>query len=259
MLKNSNVKIIKMLNVRSKQAFLTIATMKLKIILKSFVVIALLSFTTIENGTTNQPPSKEDFIDLKELMPNLRSDLRYFGSNNFVGSPITGYNAPKVLLTKDAANALKKVQDELERLGFGLLVYDAYRPQRATDHFTKWAEDDADTSTKLEYYPNINKKDLFSKGYISTKSGHSRGSTVDLTIVSLKTKQILNMGSPYDLFDEISSTEHTSSISKNQHSLRLLLKRRMEKHGWQSYSQEWWHFTLKDEPFPNTYFDFPIE
>ncbi len=248
-----------MLNVRSKQAFLTIATMKLKIILKSFVVIALLSFTTIENGTTNQPPSKEDFIDLKELMPNLRSDLRYFGSNNFVGSPITGYNAPKVLLTKDAANALKKVQDELERLGFGLLVYDAYRPQRATDHFTKWAEDDADTSTKLEYYPNINKKDLFSKGYISTKSGHSRGSTVDLTIVSLKTKQILNMGSPYDLFDEISSTEHTSSISKNQHSLRLLLKRRMEKHGWQSYSQEWWHFTLKDEPFPNTYFDFPIE
>ena len=259
MLKNSNEKIIKMLNVRSKQAFLTIATMKLNIILKSFVVIALLSFTTIENGTTNQPPSKEDFIDLKELMPNLRSDLRYFGSNNFVGVPIEGYNAPKVLLTKDAANALKKVQDELERLGFGLLVYDAYRPQRATDHFTKWAEDDADTSTKLEYYPNINKKDLFSKGYISTKSGHSRGSTVDLTIVSLKTKQILNMGSPYDLFDEISSTEHTSSISKNQHSLRLLLKRRMEKHGWQSYSQEWWHFTLKDEPFPNTYFDFPIE
>ena len=259
MLKNSNEKIIKMLNVRSKQAFLTIATMKLNIILKSFVVIALLSFTTIENGTTNQPPSKEDFIDLKELMPNLRSDLRYFGSNNFVGAPIEGYNAPKVLLTKDAANALKKVQDELERLGFGLLVYDAYRPQRATDHFTKWAEDDVDTSTKLEYYPNINKKDLFSKGYISTKSGHSRGSTVDLTIVSLKTKQILNMGSPYDLFDEISSTEHTSSISKNQHSLRLLLKRRMEKHGWQSYSQEWWHFTLKDEPFPNTYFDFPIE
>jgi len=239
MLKNSNEKIIKMLNVRSKHAFLTIATMKLKIILKSFVVIALLSFTTIENGNTNQPPSKEDFIDL--------------------GTPIAGYNAPKVLLTKDAANALKKVQDELERLGFGLLIYDAYRPQRATDHFVKWAEDDTDTSTKLEYYPNINKKDLFSQGYISTKSGHSRGSTVDLTIVSLKTKQILNMGSPYDLFDEISSTEHTSSISKNQHSLRLLLKRRMEKHGWQSYAQEWWHFTLKDEPFPNTYFDFPVE
>ena len=259
MLKKYCQKILKMLNLRSKQAFLTIATMKLNIILKSFVVIALLSFTTANDGNSESPPSKEDFIDLKELMPNLRSDLRYYGSNNFVGSPIEGYNEPKVLLTKEAAAALKKVQDELERLGFGLLIYDAYRPQRATDHFMKWAEDASDNSTKMEYYPNLDKKDLFAKGYISTKSGHSRGSTVDLTIVSLKTKQILNMGSPYDLFDEVSSTEHTSSITKNQHSLRLLLKRRMEKHGWQSYAQEWWHFTLKDEPFPNTYFDFPVE
>jgi len=248
-----------MLKVRSKQAFLTIAVMKLNIVLKSFVVIALLSFTTVNDGFTDNPPSKEDFVDLKELMPNLRSDLRYYGSNNFVGTPIDGYNAPRVLLTKEAATALKKVQDELERLGFGLLVYDAYRPQRATDHFMKWAEDASDTSTKMEYYPNIDKQDLFAKGYISTNSGHSRGSTVDLTIVSLKTKQILNMGSPYDLFDDVSSTQHTATISKNQHSLRLLLKRRMEKHGWKSYSQEWWHFTLIDEPYPNTYFDFPVE
>lgn len=248
-----------MLKLRSKQAFLTIAIMKLNIILKSIVVFALLSFSTLSDGGPTNPPSKEDFIDLKEIMPNLRSDLRYYGSNNFVGQPIEGYNEPKVYLTKDAAYALKKVQDELERLGFGLLVYDAYRPQRATDHFVKWAQDETDTSMKLQYYPNIDKKDLFSKGYISMKSGHSRGSTVDLTIVSLKTKQILNMGSPYDLFDEVSSTSHTQSITKNQHSLRLLLKRRMEKHGWQSYDQEWWHFTLKNEPFPETYFDFPIE
>ena len=248
-----------MLKLRSKQAFLTIAIMKLNIILKSIVVFALLSFSTLSDGGPTNPPSKEDFIDLKEIMPNLRSDLRYYGSNNFVGQPIEGYHQPKAYLTKDAAYALKKVQDELERLGFGLLVYDAYRPQRATDHFVKWAEDESDTTMKLQYYPNIDKKDLFSKGYISMKSGHSRGSTVDLTIVSLKTKQILNMGSPYDLFDEVSSTSHTQSITKNQHSLRLLLKRRMEKHGWQSYDQEWWHFTLKNEPFPETYFDFPIE
>jgi D-alanyl-D-alanine dipeptidase len=259
MLKNWAKKILKMLKLRSKQAFLTIAIMKLNIILKSIVVFALLSFSTLSDGGSNEPPSKEDFIDLKEIMPNLRSDLRYYGSNNFVGKPIEGYNQPKVYLTKDAAYALKKVQDELERLGFGLLIYDAYRPQRATDHFVKWAEDESDTSMKLQYYPNIDKQDLFSKGYISLKSGHSRGSTVDLTIVSLKTKQILNMGSPYDLFDEVSSTSHTASITKNQHSLRLLLKRRMEKHGWQSYEQEWWHFTLKNEPFPDTYFDFPIE
>ena len=233
--------------------------MKLNIVLKGLVLFSFLSFTTLGSQVPVEPPSKENFVDLKELMPNLRSDMRYFSSNNFVGAPIDGYNESKVLLTREAAEALKKVQDELERLGFGLLVYDAYRPQRATDHFVRWAQDENDDTMKAQFYPNLDKKDLFSKGYISVKSGHSRGSTVDVTIVSLKTKQILNMGSPYDLFDEVSSVEHTATISKNQHALRLLLKRRMEKHGWKSYPQEWWHFTLKDEPFPDTYFDFPIE
>ena len=233
--------------------------MKLNIILKGLILVSFLSFTTLSNETVNEPPSKEDFVDLKELMPNLRSDMRYYSSNNFVGEPIDGYNQPKLLLTKEAANALKKVQDELERLGFGLLIYDAYRPKRATDHFVRWSQDETDEAMKSQYYPNVDKKDLFAKGYISIKSGHSRGSTVDVTIVSLKTKQILNMGSPYDLFDEVSAVDHTATITKNQHALRLLLKRRMEKHGWQSYPQEWWHFTLKDEPFPDTYFDFPIE
>lgn len=233
--------------------------MKLNIVLKGIVLFSFLSFSTLGSQVPVEPPSKEAFVDLKEMMPNLRSDMRYYSSNNFVGAPIDGYNEPKVLLTKEAAEALKKVQDELERLGFGLLVYDAYRPQRATDHFVRWAQDENDDTMKTQFYPNINKKDLFSKGYISVKSGHSRGSTVDVTIVSLKTKQILNMGSPYDLFDEVSSVDHTSTITKNQHALRLLLKRRMEKHGWQSYPQEWWHFTLKEEPYPDTYFDFPIE
>ncbi len=233
--------------------------MKLNIVLKGIVLFSFLSFSTLGSQVPVEPPSKEAFVDLKEMMPNLRSDMRYYSSNNFVGAPIDGYNEPKVLLTKEAAEALKKVQDELERLGFGLLVYDAYRPQRATDHFVRWAQDENDDTMKTQFYPNINKKDLFSKGYISIKSGHSRGSTVDVTIVSLKTKQILNMGSPYDLFDEVSSVDHTSTITKNQHALRLLLKRRMEKHGWQSYPQEWWHFTLKEEPYPDTYFDFPIE
>lgn len=233
--------------------------MKLNIVLKSILLCSFLSFTTLSDDAVDRPPSKEDFVDLKEMMPNLRSDLRYYGSNNFVGEPIEGYKEPRVLLTKEAAEALKKVQDELERLGFGLLIYDAYRPQRATDHFVRWAQDETNDLMKAQYYPNIDKKDLFAKGYISVKSGHSRGSTVDVTIVSLKTKQILNMGSPYDLFDEVSSVEHTATISKNQHALRLLLKRRMEKHGWKSYPQEWWHFTLENEPYPDTYFDFPIE
>ena len=233
--------------------------MKLKIIIKSVIIFSFLSFSTLSDEDPTKPPSKEDFVDLKELMPNLRSDIRYYGSNNFVGRPIAGYNQPRCLLTKEAAEALKKVQDELERLGFGLLIYDAYRPQRATDDFISWCKDEHDEQMKAQYYPNVEKKDLFALGYISAKSGHSRGSTVDVTIVSLKTKQILNMGSPYDLFDDISHTDHKEQITKNQQALRQLLKRRMEKHGWKSYPQEWWHFTLENEPFPNTYFDFPIE
>ena len=215
-------------------------------------------FFSFTDQSANEPPPNKNFIYLKELIPKLRSDLRYYGSNNFIGKPIEGYNKPKILLTTEAANALKKVQDELERIGFGLLIYDAYRPQQATDHFVRWSNDMADTLMKDDFYPNINKKDLFKLGYISKKSGHSRGSTVDLTIVSLKTKHILNMGSPYDLFDEKSHTEYPN-ITKNQRALRLLLKRRMEKHGFKSYEKEWWHFTLKNEPFPDTYFDFPIE
>ena len=227
-------------------------------IIKTLLVFSFLIFFSFTDHLVNEPPPNNNFVYLKELIPKLRSDLRYYGSNNFVGKPIEGYNEPKLLLTLEAATALKKVQDELERIGFGLLIYDAYRPQKATDHFVRWSSDMADTLMKGDFYPNINKKDLFKLGYISKKSGHSRGSTVDLTIVSLKTKHILNMGSPYDLFDKKSHTEYPN-ITKNQRSLRLLLKRRMEKHGFKSYEKEWWHFTLKDEPFPDTYFDFPIE
>ena len=232
--------------------------MNLKTIIKSILIFSLLSFTTNIGENVTDPPLNKDFVYLKDIMPNLRSDLRYYGSNNFIGKPIEGYINPKCILSKEAATALKKVQDELERLGFGLLVYDAYRPQMAVDHMIRWSQVPEDISMKVQFYPNIDKKDLFAKGYISAKSGHSRGSTVDLTIVSLKTKQILNMGSPYDLFDDISGLE-TNQITKNQKSLRSLLKRRMEKHGFQSYEKEWWHFTLKDEPYPDTYFNFPIE
>lgn len=231
--------------------------MKTNIVIKAIVILFFLSFTTISDKSTTSSLHK-DFVYLKEMMPNLRSDLRYYGTNNFIGQPLKGYNAPKCILSRKAADALEKVQSELERIGFGLLIYDAYRPQQAVDYIIGWAQDDSDTLMKEEFYPNIDKKDLFKKGYISKQSGHSRGSTVDLTIVSLKTRHILNMGSPYDLFDEKSNTDYPN-ITKNQHALRMLLKRRMEKHGFESYDKEWWHFTLKNEPFPETYFDFPVE
>jgi len=231
--------------------------MKIKKFIKLSVVLLFLSFTT-ETSRNPAPPLREDFVLVTDVIPSIKVDLRYYGSNNFVGRPLPGYNQPKCYLTKDAAAALKRVQDGFERLGFGLLVYDAYRPQIATDYLVQWAKDEADTLMKETYYPSIDKKDLFNLGYISEKSGHSRGSTVDLTIVSLTTGKVLNMGSSYDLFDEKSAINY-EFVTKNQKALRLLLKRRMEAEGFKGYDNEWWHFTLENEPYPKTYFAFPIE
>lgn len=233
--------------------------MKIKKLIKLSVVIVFLSFTTKTAETTmSPPPLHEDFVYVTDLIPKIKVDLRYYGSNNFIGRPISGYNQPKCVLTKEAALALQKVQDGLERLGFGLMIYDAYRPQTAVKNMMEWAQDESDTVMKAQYYPNVDKKELFNLGYIAEKSGHSRGSTVDLTIISLTTGKILNMGSPYDLFDEKSHIDY-QYVTKNQRALRLLLRRRMETEGFKSYDKEWWHFTLEKEPFPDTYFDFPIE
>jgi len=230
----------------------------MKNIKKALILIAFINFTTVTIAQQALVELPKEFVYAKEYIPNLRSDLRYYSSNNFVGKPIDGYIKPKCILTKEAANALKKVQDEFEKLGFGLMVYDAYRPQRAVDHFIRWAEDSTDIKMKKQFYPNIAKKDLFIKEFIAKKSGHSRGSTVDLTIVSLTTGHILDMGGSYDLFDDKSATDYPN-ITRNQRAIRLLLKRRMEKHGFVSHPKEWWHYRLKKEPYPNKYFDFPVE
>ena len=231
--------------------------MKALLNIKIFIVL----FITISVSLHAQykPESlPEGFVYVKEMIPNLRTDLRYSSTNNFIGEPIKGYNRPKCILTKEAAEALKKVQGEFERLGFGLMVFDAYRPQRAVNQFVEWAKDTTDTKMKEQFYPNVKKKDLFNDGYIASKSGHSRGSTVDLTIVSLRTGHILDLGGPYDFFDKRSSIDF-KNITKNQHAIRLMLQRRMVKHGFKPYAKEWWHFTLAKEPYPNKYFDFPVE
>ncbi len=233
-------------------------SMKNNYSIKAIILIVFVTMSTLTFSQQALAQIPENFVYAKEVIPNLRSDMRYYSSNNFIGKPIDGYIKPKCILTKEAAAALKNVQDELGRLGFGLLIYDAYRPQKAVDQFVKWAEDPTDTIMKSKYYPNINKKDLFDKQYIAKKSGHTRGSTVDLTIVSLTTGHILDMGSEYDLFDEKSSTDYPN-ITRNQRAIRLLLKRRMEKHGFKSHSKEWWHYTLAKEPYPKKYFDFEIE
>ena len=225
----------------------------IKLLIVLFIGISTTTYAQKESGTL-----PDGFVYVKNEIPNLRSDLRYYSTNNFIGKPIDGYLKPKCILTKEATAALKKVQKEFERLGFGLMIFDAYRPQRAVSQFVKWAQDSTDTKMKEQYYPNIDKKDLFKEEYIATKSDHSRGSTVDLTIVSLKTGHILDLGSSFDLFDEKSAVNY-KNITKNQRSIRLMLQRRMVKHGFKPHDKEWWHFTLKKEPYPDTYFDFSIE
>ncbi|MFZ4380202.1 MAG: M15 family metallopeptidase [Polynucleobacter sp.] len=200
----------------------------------------------------------EGFVYVDQVIPSIKQDIRYFGVNNFVGRPVNGYHANRAIFTKSAALALKAVQEELSIFGLGLLVFDAYRPQQSVDDFVAWSKNAKDTKTKSAYYPRVQKNSLFSEGYIAELSGHSRGSTIDLTIVSGSApfKQ-LDMGTRFDFFGPESWPDY-AGISPQQRANRLLLQNVMVKHGFKPYPQEWWHFTLDNEPFPKTYFDFPI-
>jgi len=200
----------------------------------------------------------DGFVYVKNVIPDLNVQLRYYTSNNFVGDTIDGYRSNKLILSEPAAQALKKVQDELQQENLCLLVYDGYRPQTAVNHFVRWAEDIGDTLQKKEFYPKVKKQNLFNAGYIASKSGHSRGSTVDLTLINGNSGEPLDMGSPYDFFGKVSWVEH-SNLTKNQRKNRQKLQAIMKKYNFRNYSKEWWHFTLRWEPYPNTYFDFPIE
>jgi D-alanyl-D-alanine dipeptidase len=222
-----------------------------------FLILCFCQLLTISAAA--QPHSlPPGFVYLEQIIPDINLDLRYFSDNNFVGRTVEGYLAPRGILSQKSAEALKKVQEELRPFGLGLKIYDAYRPQRAVDHFIRWAKDLKDTKTKKAYYPMVNKEDLFRLGYIADKSSHSRGSTVDLTIINLNDKKEIDMGSGYDWFGLESWPDH-AGILPAQRAHRLLLQTLMKKYGFVPYPQEWWHFTLKDEPFPETYFDFPVQ
>lgn len=200
----------------------------------------------------------EDFVYLLDLEPSIKIELRYFSNNNFIGQPIDGYHRSTIIVSKPTAIALQKVQNDLEKKGLGLKIFDAYRPQQAVNHFVRWAKVLNDTLMKQSYYPDVPKSELFKRGYIASKSGHSRGSTVDLTLIDLDTGNELDMGSPYDFFG-VQSHPFYKKITDEQRKNRMLLRRVMLKNGFKPYENEWWHFTLRDEPFPNQYFDFPVK
>jgi D-alanyl-D-alanine dipeptidase len=217
--------------------------------------LIVLTARAVASGASAALP--HDFVYLDAVVPDIRTDMRYSGRHNFVGQRIDGYLAPRAILTREAANALEQVQAELRPFGLGLLVFDAYRPQRAVDHFVRWAENLDDAVMKDRYYPDVDKANLFRDGYIAARSGHSRGSTVDLTIIDAASGDELDMGTPWDFFDP-SSAPLSAAVFAEQRANRMLLRSLMLKYNFEPVTEEWWHFTLVEEPYPNTYFDFPI-
>lgn len=220
-------------------------------------------------------------VDLRDVAPTVQHDIRYTTRHNFVGTPIDAYEEPRCLLSRDAARQLAKVQRDVRKKGYTLKVYDCYRPQSAVDHFVRWAADEDDETMKREFYPRIDKSTLFEDGYIAEKSGHSRASTIDLTLVKLPAKKqkpwrpsdglqpcywsqkaryrdnSIDMGTGFDCFDTRSHTDDPRSTEKQQANRQRLVSA-MDRHGFSNYENEWWHFTLDDEPYPDTYFDFPV-
>ena len=207
------------------------------------------------NATAQTRP--RDFVDATSFVPGLVVEMRYSGSHNFVGRPINGYQAPVCLLTRQAATALVGVQADLARFGLGLKVFDCYRPTRAVADFAAWARDPNDQAHRAEFYPDVDKSQLFALGYIAERSGHSRGSTVDLTVIDRASGAELDMGSPFDLFSP-RSWPASNTVNAAQRANRMMLQSVMRAHGFKPLEQEWWHFTLEHEPYARTYFDFPV-
>lgn len=250
--------------------------LKYKAFILSFLVI---SFCSLADTLVKERPA--DFVDAKQVIPQLQTDIRYDSDHNFIGREIQGYAAPLCLLTQKAAEALKTVQTQLVAMGLSLKVYDCYRPQKAVDDFVQWGTEVNNTRMRTEFYPTADKKDLFKEDYIAEQSEHSRGSTVDLTIVPLNSaippynpwvKQVactapqaqrsadnsLDFGTGYDCFSPVSHPDY-ADLSAQQKANRLLLQTLMKDAGFAPLDSEWWHFTLVDQPYPHTIFDFPVK
>ena len=252
-------------------------TIHIYLILFCFLLIT----SCINHGLKPSRHISDQFVSVTDLDPTIQLDIRYYTENNFTGRKINGYNSAKCILTIDAAKALVKAQKDAITRGYSIKVYDCYRPQRAVTDFVEWAKDTADTKLQHRFYPAVPKNELFSRGYIAEKSGHSRGSTMDLTLVPLNTRQpdavpvsnrydcrlqrsgrypdnSIDMGTGFDCFDELAHTDNMD-INETGRKNRRRLRSIMENAGFVNYDKEWWHYTLKNEPFPDMYFDIPVQ
>lgn len=210
----------------------------------------------IEQEEIKLSDDSSDFVLISDLVPDAILEIRYYSTYNFVGERIDGYEEPIAFMTKEAANKLKEVSDEVIKKGYRLKIYDAYRPQKAVSHFVRWAKDLNDTKMKKYFYPDLEKDVLFPQGYIAEHSGHSRGSTVDLTLFDMNLEKEVDMGGTFDHF-RVESHPDYKGITDEQYNNRMILREAMLNHGFKPLDEEWWHFTLKDEPYTDTYFTFP--
>ncbi len=248
--------------------------------LAAVLIVSTVVFLTCchDDDTPVVSPTEDSsqFVTLTDVVPDAILEIRYYSSYNFVGERIDGYLQPTALLTKRAADSLRAVSDDVSAQGYRLKIFDAYRPQKAVDHFVRWASDLSDTRMKPYFYPDLDKSVLFEQEYIMEKSGHTRGSTVDLTLFDMQTEKELDMGGTFDWFGpeshpdfcghpdtgEYTGDNHGSpvgrTITAEQFAHRMILRRAMLRHGFKPLDSEWWHFTLRDEPFPDTYFTFPV-
>ena len=217
------------------------------IIITLFIFFPFFFYNNLEDG----------FVYLSDIDDSIIIDLKYYSNENFTGQYVEGYLSNNAILTKESALALSDAQDDFNKLGYSLILYDAYRPQRSVDFFVQWSNNSYDTINKRIYYPNVKKSELFEFGYIAYKSGHSRGSTVDVSLIEISTNKLLDMGTIFDYFG-IESHTFFDDISEKQKSNRLILYEIMSDNGFKNYSKEWWHFTLKNEPYQK-YFDFLVK
>ena len=244
--------------------------------MRNFLICLFLALALVGCKSKEQRQFDSAFVAIATAVPDVILEIRYYSTYNFVGSRIDGYAQPTALLTKEAAAALKEVSDDVMAQGYRLKIYDAYRPQCAVDHFVRWASDVPDTLMKVYFYPDLDKSVLFDQEYIMAKSGHTRGSTVDLTLFDMATEKEVDMGGTFDWFGpeshpdfcgnpetgeytgDASASPAGRSITPEQFENRMILRRAMLAHGFKALDSEWWHFTLKDEPFPDTYFNQPV-
>ena len=240
-----------------------------------FIVAAVL-FAGCEKQKDDPTLDRSGFVVITDVIPDAILEIRYYSTYNFVGARIDGYLQPVALLTKEAADSLKAVSDDVKAQGYRLKIYDAYRPQMGVNHFVRWAENIADTMMKSYFYPDLNKSVLFEQEYIYERSGHTRGSTVDLTLFDMRTEKEVDMGGTFDWFGPESHPDFCGnpetgvytgdnskspagrSITAEQFENRMILRRAMLHHGFKALDSEWWHFTLANEPYPDTYFNFPV-